>query len=488
MVLIAVHVLVGLHFLHWWLTGRSMTPLEPSESMQTIEAGRLNAGFLLFTGLIATTLILGRWFCGWACHIVALQDLCAFLLGRFGLRPRPVRSRLLVFAPWVVAGYMFFWPVLQHWLDPVAKPMPAVSDWELHLTTDELWVTFPGWIMAIATFLVVGFLIVWWLGAKGFCTYGCPYGAFFAVADRVAPMRIRVTDACEHCGHCTSVCTSNVRVHEEVGKYGQVVDPGCMKCLDCVSVCPKDALYFGGSKPTPFVVSQQRQQARADFSWAEEVLLAVVAIVAVQFVFRDAWFFEGVPLLLSVGLGVITAVFAVLLLRLVRRPDLTFQHTPLKVGGRFTRAGWLALVLVGGWLLLTAHTFGSQRYRLAAVAQVEELAGEATLAPQKLEEALAAADRALAWDLIDDPRVLERKGLVLHALGRHAESEAALLDALAARGRLDIGEANLALAGYSMDPQRRRFDQAAELLDAVLRQFPDHQRAQAMKAHLERVR
>ena len=29
-----------------------------------------------------------------------------------------------------------------------------------------------------------------------------------------------------------------------------VVDPGCMKCMDCISVCPNDALYFGFGKPT----------------------------------------------------------------------------------------------------------------------------------------------------------------------------------------------------------------------------------------------
>ena len=41
-----------------------------------------------------------------------------------------------------------------------------------------------------------------------------------------------------------TVCTSNVRVHEEIREYGGVVDPGCMKCLDCVSVCPNDALSY----------------------------------------------------------------------------------------------------------------------------------------------------------------------------------------------------------------------------------------------------
>lgn len=73
--------------------------------------------------------------------------------------------------------------------------MPAVAEWQRWRSSVTTCGTFPKWIMAPTTILVVGFLIVWWLGAKGFCTYGCPYGAFFAIADRVAPVRIKVTDA-----------------------------------------------------------------------------------------------------------------------------------------------------------------------------------------------------------------------------------------------------------------------------------------------------
>src|SRR5690606_3248065 len=185
-VLVAVHVAIGIHIWHWLATGESMTPVEPSEAMQTVELGKINAGFVLFLSLIASTLIFGRWFCGWACHVVALQDLCAWLLKKVGLKPRPVRSRLLVFVPWVVAFYMFLWPPLQAWLATLStdwfgeKVIPGLSEWQWEVTTNDLWQTFPGPIMAIGTFLVVGFLIVWWLGAKGFCTYGCPYGAFFS--------------------------------------------------------------------------------------------------------------------------------------------------------------------------------------------------------------------------------------------------------------------------------------------------------------------
>ncbi|MBX3464264.1 MAG: 4Fe-4S binding protein [Planctomycetes bacterium] len=492
MVLIGVHVLIGLHFLHWALTGSSVTPVEPSEAMETFELGRINAGFLLFVALIASTLVFGRWFCGWACHIVALQDLCAWLLGRIGLKPRPVRSRLLVLTPWVVAGHMFLWPHVEHWLDAVQKPMPAVADWQLALVTDDLWRTFPKWIMAPITILVVGFLIVWWLGAKGFCTYGCPYGALFTLADRVAPVRIKVTSACDACGHCTSVCTSNVRVHEEVAKHRQLVDPGCMKCLDCVSVCPKDALYVGLAMPKPFAVSQQRIQARADFGWPEEIALAAIAFVAAQWTFRGAWFGEGVPLLLAVGLGVITAVFALLAFRLWRRRELTFQHTVLKRDGRLSRAGRWAVVLLAAWLGFTVHTFVGQRLRAGAVAEARQpvrvsIYGGIPFDAAAAEAALARVDRAAAWVACADPELRELRALLRGSLGRHGDAEAELAALLAGHGHLLHQESSMALASYWLrDPARQ--DLAEQLLRGVIARNPANPVAPALLQRLEALR
>jgi len=487
-VLIGVHVLIGLHFLHWAITGESVSPVEPSEAMQTVELGRINAGFLLFVALIASTLVFGRWFCGWGCHVVALQDLCAWFLGRLGLKPRPIRSRLLVLAPWLVAGQMFLWPIVHHWIDPIEKPLPQVADWQLEVMSTELWATFPKWIMAPLSILVVGFLIVWWLGAKGFCTHGCPYGAFFAVADRFSPMRIKVTPSCDACGHCTSVCSSNVRVHEEVAKHGRIVDPGCMKCLDCVSVCPKEALHVGFAKPAFFATSQQRLQARSDFTWPEEIGLAVVAFTATQWTFRGAWFGEGVPFLLSVALGVITAVFTLLAWRLVRRPEVSFQHTVLKQAGRFTRAGRWGAFAVAIWLAFTAHTFVVQRLKDAAMADFRALATNAAPTPADLQAVLAATERVHAFDLIDDPVVGEMRALVLRRLNRHVDAEAQFLAVLEARGGFSYAESDLILASYFMDPRRQRFAEAEQLIDAVLARQPDHPQARQMKAFLEERR
>jgi NAD-dependent dihydropyrimidine dehydrogenase PreA subunit len=242
--LLLVHVLVALHVWYFVSRGKTISPLEPSEAMQFSKEGLVNAGLIFFALTIVSTLVLGRWFCGWACHIVALQDGCSWILGKLGIRPRFVNLGILGSVPWIAFVYMFLVPVFVQLLEGRAPTVTGVN-----LYTSDFWKSFPSWPVAAVTIAVCCFGLVYFLGAKGFCNYGCPYGAIFGITDQIAPMRIRVTDACEGCGHCTAVCTSNVRVHEEVRDFKMVVDPGCMKCLDCVSVCPKDALYVGFGAP-----------------------------------------------------------------------------------------------------------------------------------------------------------------------------------------------------------------------------------------------
>src|SRR5258706_15622266 len=64
-VLIGVHALVALHLTHYLIAGRSLSPVEPSESMYTLELGYVNCGFIFFAIALAGTAIFGRFFCGW---------------------------------------------------------------------------------------------------------------------------------------------------------------------------------------------------------------------------------------------------------------------------------------------------------------------------------------------------------------------------------------------------------------------------------------
>ena len=396
LVLVLVHVAIALHVWHWYTTGRTLSPLEPSESMAFASSGVVNAGLIFFGLSILATLVLGRWFCGWACHVVAVQDGARWLLGRLGIHPRPVRLGLLASVPWLTFVYMFLTPPVLRLLEG-RELAPAGTQ----LLTEQFWKTFPPWPIALLTVLVCGAAIVWVLGAKGFCTYGCPYGAIFGIADQFAPMRIRVTDACEHCGHCTSVCSSNVNVSQEVRQWGMVVDPGCMKCGDCVSVCPKDALYVGWGAPALLARSRVEVRSAARRDWRRELLLLLFLfgvtlllhgfdsryrIYAVQFdrllwllvgvltagAYAVVLFFRGrarrtpetsfveelvlgagflaglyafrglgesMPLLLSLAMAAIIAWVALQSWRLVASRELSWKSWRLKRAGKFTLAG-----------------------------------------------------------------------------------------------------------------------------------------------------
>jgi polyferredoxin/tetratricopeptide (TPR) repeat protein len=348
--LVALTLLMIAHVIQWYFMGRTISPIEPSEAMQTIQRGAINAGFIFFSLAILATLIFGRFVCGWGCHIVALQDFCAWLLKKMGLKPKPFRSRLLVYVPLIAALYMFVWPsVIRYFAKPPNEPLfPGFTN---HLVTTEFWATFPTVAVAIPFLFICGFMTVYFLGQKGFCTYACPYGGFFSIADKFAPGKIRVTDDCNQCGHCTAVCTSNVLVHAEVKEYGMVVDPGCMKCMDCISVCPNDALYFGFGKSAVGV--KKTVVKNYSLTWPEELAGAVIFFVG----YLAVWdVYQLVPMLMALGIATVTTYLALRTWRLFRAADLSFYRWNLKASGKIKTSGWVFLLLSQLWLGLIVHS------------------------------------------------------------------------------------------------------------------------------------
>lgn len=489
-VLIGVHVAAALHIAHWKMSGSSLSPLEPSEAGDTLVTGMVNAGFVLFALLILSTLVLGRWFCGWGCHLVALQDACTWMLAKLKLEPKPIRSRVLAFVPLFAAFDMFFLPmILRRWQ---GGSMPT---WAMHLSTSEFWMRFPGPAITVLTFLVCGFAIVWILGNKGFCTYACPYGAFFGVADRVAPGRIRVTDACEGCGHCTVACTSNVRVHEEVLKFGQVVDSGCMKCLDCIDVCPKDALYFGfGALPRSAVsASGKKRKRRFDFSVAEEVVLGVVFLIAV-YAYRGLN--ARIPYLLALALAVMAGVAVVSLARMIRARDFTFQHAVVRREDQWTGRGLAVVSALVLFIALTAHSTWvrfNERQGDSIVLAAGPLSFSDPARRAEFQRALPYLETARDHGLFTPPELSFILGQVYQETGDPERALVALEDAVD-RG-VRISRAYVYLARMRLGEQR--VDEAVELLwdayeldagdayvprlvESIVRNVPGHVRGQAL--------
>ncbi|MCA8981057.1 MAG: tetratricopeptide repeat protein [Planctomycetes bacterium] len=484
--LLAVHVAIALHVAHWWATGSTVSPLEPSEGMEFSKRGVVNAGLIFFLVMIVTTAITGRFFCGWACHLIAVQDACTWLLKKLRIRPKPFRSKALMAVPMIAFVYMFLYPVFARLV--LLGEHQHVEAWQLsqELTTEGFWDTFPAWPIAVLTLLIGGFGIVYFLGNKGFCTYMCPYGAIFGVVDRLAPFRIRVSNACEGCGHCTAACTSNVMVHAEVRDYGTVVDAGCMRCLDCVSVCPNDALSlsFGAPALWPKLRTDRRADAPktpikrwrplrySDYSLGEEALITAF-YVAFFLTFRGLY--TQIPFLFALAIAGIMAFLAIETVRLFRRSTHSLQSISLKRGGKLTGRGKAYVATMGLLLAFTAHSAvvrwnertrddawnatGQVRYEFGQGA-VRELTPEERRTAEDLRDSAGRVDHIalvsnwrnserLAWGALllgDSARYEQEMRLALKQSGGRASVHADYGQWLAAQGRAREAEAHLRLA------------------------------------------
>ena len=162
-----------------------------------------------------------------------------------------------------------------------------------------------------------------------------------------------MTDACNQCGHCTATCTSNVLVHAEVKQFKMVVDPGCMKCMDCISVCPNDALYFGFGKPTLLAPKSNAIKRNYSLTWPEEVAGAAVflgSFLAVRGVYAL------VPFLMALGCAAVTTFLALKTWRLFTTNELVFYRFVLKSAGKIRKVGWGFALFAAVWIGLNAHS------------------------------------------------------------------------------------------------------------------------------------
>ncbi len=424
--LLLVYILMAIHIAHWKLTGKTLAPLELNEVMHTLELGIVTAGFIFMSVVILATAIFGRFFCSWGCHILALQDLAAWLLEKVRIKPRPIRSRLLLWVPFIAATYMFVWPQISR--IAAGEPPPTLriatdADGWASFSTENFWRNLPGPGITVTTFFICGFVIVYVLGTRSFCAYGCPYGAIFGLVDRIAPGRIRVGDDCTKCGTCTAVCMSNVRVHEEVNRYGMVVNPACMKDLDCVSACPEQTLRFGFGRPSIFrrLIGTIPVKRSYDFSLGEEVVAAFV-FVLVLLIYRGLY--DIVPFLLTLALGALFSYGVLVLLRLRRRSNVALNKLQLHTGGKLTRPGVAFVVFAVVVGAFTTHSamvrysvFQGRRLYARSMTRTGTDANAAN-------DAIKYLNRAQSWGLIPTPQAERLLGELYTMLERWTDAAA----------------------------------------------------------------
>lgn len=492
-------MLIAIHITHWLVSGSTVGRFVLSDSMETLELGQLNPGFLLFSVSILVTMIGGRWLCGWACHMGALQDASAWLLRKVGVRPRLFRTRLLGYVPVAVGAYMFIWPTFKRdvllptltalrpgwaaWFDPV----PAFPGFTTAWTSNDLWDGLPNAWIAVPFLLVCGSATVYFLGSRGFCRYGCPYGGMFKLAEHLAPVRVRVNlDACDNCARCTAACSMGVRVHEEVRAFGRVVSNDCVKSLDCVSVCPTGAITFGPATPSiikgkPF---EHKPRTPWDTTLAEELL--VITTFALTF-FAMRGLYGIVPMLMSVGIAICASAAAWVAWRTISRKDARLVGMQLKRDDQLTRPGlvYTAAAVVLAMVILHSASIRAMQHLGEIYDNRVDVPRQAVFTnnpPKHDAQTLQDAHASLAWYTRADSWRRGGFGLASTAatdiriawlclvLGQHERAEAVLANVADRHPEIESLHADLArVQAHRAGPAAAR-----ERLERVLASHPDH--------------
>ncbi|MEI6634073.1 MAG: 4Fe-4S binding protein [Chlamydiota bacterium] len=245
----------------------------------------LRATFLWAIATAATTLLLGRFFCGWVCPFGTLHQVVGRLAPRRSRRRRLARASYsraqalkycLLIALLAAAGFTLLQPVA---FDPLcilsrglifsifpavhfaaARILAAAMDSGLPALANPAAAAYGflerreliGEALFFRTALSTGMLLAVLLLAnlvwpRAWCRFLCPLGALLGLLSRLSPVRLfKDRPRCTSCGRCALLCQGGASP-EGAAAWKK---PECLLCLNCQAACPEDVLGFGFREDT----------------------------------------------------------------------------------------------------------------------------------------------------------------------------------------------------------------------------------------------
>lgn len=186
-------------------------------------------GMLWFLGLLVITYFLGKVWCGWICHLGALQEFI-FIPGRFKFL-QTAKAQLIMRITRVV---LFIALAIQI----------ASTQTNIFKSIDPFKVAFNfmashwiGWILLGLLLLSSVFIY------RPFCKTICPIGLILGWVSKIPGAAVIGTNKqCSSCKICNSSCQINAITRDQ---HHSVIDnQECILCGDCISDCKKGSLSF----------------------------------------------------------------------------------------------------------------------------------------------------------------------------------------------------------------------------------------------------
>ena len=237
-------------------------PIPGLENLAAVQIGPAILGgsvvFLLIQALVAG--IFGRVYCSLLCPLGITQDILGLLRKKRGYKPRTanrfVRFGILaIFATSLLSGYLVAYNALDPYgafgriANALFAPLFAAAtelfvrcanflDFPIAIHQEEI---FSSWTVLVVALSSLA-LLIWFILKAGreWCNY-CPVGTLLGFFAQKSLFRIRLDEAkCISCGICQKNCkTGCIDINQK-----KVANEHCVACLNCVAICPKNAMLY----------------------------------------------------------------------------------------------------------------------------------------------------------------------------------------------------------------------------------------------------
>ena len=199
---------------------------------------------------LIAALLLGRVYCAAFCPAGVIQDFTVSLTELVRRRRRKWRKRPARPMRWWVLGAYGVAVLSGVAVVPLlVEPWPAFTNMVQQASghASDTWALAPKagvgavWGMACAIVSIILIVVYALVSGRDFCNDICPMGSILALASARSAMHIEFyPDRCTSCLKCEDVCRAGC-----IDIAARTIDNArCIRCFDCLAVCPDDALRY----------------------------------------------------------------------------------------------------------------------------------------------------------------------------------------------------------------------------------------------------